>query len=65
MDKATHQRNQGTQGVGFGEVFVEVTEKTQLLGLGFFRRSEIGVWPGQKTAPGETVLKDCNSEIKS
>jgi hypothetical protein len=47
--------------VGVGEVFVEITEKAQFPGSGSFRRSEIGVWWGQKTAPGEAP-KTCTSE---
>jgi hypothetical protein len=38
----------GGPGIGAGEVFVEVTEKTRLFGFGAFQRGELGVWPGRK-----------------
>jgi hypothetical protein len=40
---------------------MEITKNAQLPGLEFFGQGEIGVWPCQKTAPGETDLKNCNS----
>jgi hypothetical protein len=54
----------GRPGRRDGKVFVEITEKKQLLGFGFFRRGEIDAWPSQKTAPGEKVPKNCNSETQ-
>ena len=35
-----------------GDVFVEITEKTQFPGFWFFRRVEFGAWQRQKKAPG-------------
>ena len=47
-------------------------KQRHLPGFGFFRRGEIGVLPGHRTAPQEIVPKncnkvpkDCNSEIES
>ena len=43
----------GDQDVEVGDVFVEITEKTQFPGFRFSRRVEFGAWQRQKKAPGE------------
>jgi hypothetical protein len=48
--------------MGFEEVFVEISEKRQLPGFGFFRRGGIGAWPGQKTACAEKAPKTSTLE---
>jgi len=47
MDKATHQRDQGAQGVGAREVFMKITDTKQRPGFCFFRA-------GAKVAFGRT-----------
>jgi hypothetical protein len=43
----------GDQDVEVGDVFVEITEKTQFPGFRFSRRVEFGAWQRRKKAPGE------------
>ena len=59
------QPNRADQGVRAGEAFVEIVEKKQLPDFWSFGREGIGVWPGQKTRPGETVPKNCKSGIEN
>ena len=48
----------GRPDVEAGDVFVEITEKTQFPGFRFSRRVECGAWQRQKRAPGEkTALR--------
>jgi hypothetical protein len=48
----------GDQDLEVGDVFVEITEKTQFLGFQFFRRVEFGAWQRKKRLPE----KNCASE---
>jgi len=55
------QRNQGDQGVGVGEVFVDCTEKRGLPGFWIFRAGRQPRLVGAKTAPegkNATRIKD-------
>jgi hypothetical protein len=47
------------QDVRAGDVFMEITEKTQVPGFRFLQWVEFGAWQRQKKAPGE---KNCASE---
>src|ERR1019366_5317041 len=56
----------GDQDVEVGDVFVEITEKTQFPGFRFFRRVEFGAWQRQEKAPGEkTALGNCARRSKT
>jgi len=53
----------GDQDVEVGDVFMEITEKTQFPGFRFFRRVEFGAWQMLKKAPGEKTALRKDQEL--